>query len=161
MKSSQINFYLNPIEYELLTKMVHDLGFLILAYDAPDNKPKILDQLAVPFCFKYLALAEQLELLYLKKVNDSYIIDQWDSPVISFTQSFIKENKVYRGRFYYLKDQRSYEMKNEEFLKKSELLFKTFKKKFPNAKLEGYEGLWVSPQAAQLQQEGYYLVPNF
>jgi hypothetical protein len=138
--------------------LVHSLGFVIVEIDSPKAEPIISSHISTPSFFKSLVLADQLPLLIFKPIKDYYSINEWDSPVISLDINRLNENKLSRGRFYFLKETFQNEAKNTEFIKKAQLLFKQFKKTFPDPKLEGYQNFWVSPQAAELHKQGVVLV---
>jgi hypothetical protein len=158
MKSQQINFFLSPDEFGKLSDLVHSLGFVILQYEVSTPEVRILPSLSsINYPRKVFALTDQLPLVVFKSVNDYYLLNEIDSPVISFSENRLSEQQLNRGRFYFTKETWKAEPKNEAFIKKSQTLFRQFKKTFPDAALEGFAPFWVSPQAAQLHREGYTL----
>jgi hypothetical protein len=158
MKSQQINFFLSPTEFGQLENLVHNLGFVILSYEVPTPDPCVIPDFSHPLGVKFFALPDQLSFISFIEGKNTFVLDETNSPIISFGQNRMENQKLNRGWFYYLKDNRNNEPKNPEFLKKAQLLFKQFKKTFPDPKLEGYQNFWVSPQAAELHKQGVVLV---
>jgi len=159
MSSKQLNFFFSNQDLEDLESYIQTKDWLILA-NFSKNEPIILESIFEQTKgWKFLVpkiLLSQIKMLWIEQQN-YYMIDVSNSPVVELSMPFFNVQKkiLGRGRLYYDSlgiCQNERKKKDALFLENAQNLFKWTKKNFPNEKIEGFSGFWIS-QRAKIWQE--------
>lgn len=159
MKSQQINFFLTSSDYAKLPELLQDTEFVLLdyIYSTPKAEAKTFAEIEkTPEVF--FVLNSLLAEVKFRAVKEGFVPDVLESPIISFFKGNFSEKEIQRGRLYFVKDTADGMSKDALFIKKSQAVFRKFKKIYPQGHLEGYKSFYVSENAALLSTNGVTLV---
>lgn len=172
MKSSQINFYFTQEDVKILEQFIKENGLVILSQPTKTKEFNIVDSLlwndTGARADKLITSPELMKQIVLKYIESKnyYIVDVIQSPVIEFFYPKNIDNKMLRGRIYYVKDSLSEDdklvPKSNEFIELSSNLMKWVKKNIKNVKYNGFENFLVTQNTVTwlIQSKGELLLNN-
>jgi hypothetical protein len=169
----QINFFMMPEDVAELDEQVREMGFLMVADKMPTSEILYLNSLNSKECHdKFLFLEQEKPVIHTKFIEEQnfYWIHPMENPVIEFSPCHLSEdgNTLIEGRFFYeieyFNNKEQLLTCSDEFLKKAEKLFRSYKKRFKKYRIKRYyigdsAWNWAQEQDKQLSTSFGLVLP--
>jgi hypothetical protein len=160
MRSSQLNFFLTRSDQAELLRKLDPLGSFVYVEDlSQDGSPQMLEsgeirQMGAERLKIFITLSPHSNRIVFKQATNVAYVDELRSPVVAFSRCYQDDQRIGRGRFYFVKsyfDERVVVDKDEDFLKWGTSLISRARRMLArDPKSFAYFG----PEALRLKDEG-------